>query len=477
MIHCPVDSGPSDGDDVGGEDSLQAVCEAKHPQWPCCCETTQHAKRDIILTIETDPKPVQHEVSSPMSPHIGNTHNYALVCLESRERTQHCQSVDLGYYCTDAGKVTFKGDFGDFSSCDEWCKCVNLNLKPYCYLGYTMMGSCLRKRDDGPEALTYHTRDEIEGMEQRGEAIVHRDLDALPSNMRDMIKRDVTELTPSTETGIEARTPKHYSPDWAFACFGIDMLKTMKMETCPNLSFSVYLNGYYCQSHCGCDDNGCVICNANEPTFIGECGGDDGASRFCNKETWNEFMCGCASKITGLPGCGAVTGQAIKKRADEALIERVKPATTLSTITIPKVSLSVSALAPALIVRSDSDFKCSGDEMLKTINIVDAGHCPKNTGIYLNGFYCEAHCGCNDDGCITCSTGGAPEGIDQCGGDDAAAKFCAADHAQFGCDCYNKKGARSGCQHWGRGCKDVIQTGYGRWLMSAGMQMSEMLGY
>jgi len=433
---------------AGTAETMTSLCQAQRPEWTCVCQkqsaTTQHAKRDIILTIETDPKPVQHEVSSPMSPQIGNTHNYALVCLDSKEQTQHCQSFELGYYCTDAGKVTFKGDYGDFSSCDEWCKCVDLNPKPYCFLGYTMMSSCLRKRDDGSETFTYHSRDEIEGMEQRGEAIVHRDLEALPSNMRDMIKRDATELTPSIETGIEARVPRHYSPDWAFACFGDNMLKTMRMETCPNTSnVAVYLNGYYCQAHCGCDDNGCVICDANEPTDIGECGGDDGASQFCNKKTWNEFMCGCASKITGQPGCTAVTGQVIEKRANEAQIEPVKPATTLSTITVPKESPPASAL----VARADFNLKCSGDDMLKTINIGDAGHCPKSTAIYLNGYYCQAHCSCNDDGCITCSTGGAPEGINECGGDDAATKFCAADHAQFGCDCYNKKGARSGCQH------------------------------
>lgn len=254
--------------------------------------------------------------------------------------------IDSGVVCMDGTTLHWSGE-----TCAQYCECDGdsihcklpsdcgpvKDINAFCAIGPNFTCQCpqrakrqeidapghvagnvrdLGERDDGSQSLSYHTRDEIEAMGKRGEAIVHRNLDALPSNTREMIKRDTAEFTPSTETSIEA------------------------------------------------------------------------------------------------------------------LVEKVEP--------LP---------AAALIARSDFELKCAGPDMLKTINIGDAGHCPTDIQIYLNGYYCQAHCGCDHDGCVTCAAGGAPTGIDECGGDDAATAFCAADRTQFACGCYNKHGARLGCQY------------------------------
>ncbi|KAK5938804.1 hypothetical protein PMZ80_008996 [Knufia obscura] len=321
-------------DACGGGLGIRVVCDASHPEWSCSCNASstttagaEHSKRDIILTIETDPKPVQHEVASPMAPMIGNSNNYALVCNDDKLTTAYCQGFSYQFYCTDKGKVQYKGEFGEYSDCDDWCRCQNLQPKPYCYLGYTAQYNCIKKRDDGSDFLTYHSRDEIEALEARDEAIVLRDLDTFPSHVHDLIMRDAPEV--------------------------------------------------------------------------------------------------------------------LSPRANEASVVAPKPATTLSTVSAPKRSLAARD-PPA--GSPDFDFYCKGPDMEKNINLGDAGHCPSNIGIYLDGHYCSTHCTCDNDGCVICNAN-EPEGIDKCGGNDAANNFCRADRKEFACDYMNHFGARSGCQH------------------------------
>ena len=336
LIHCDAPA------DCGSEDQLSAWC-AVGPNYKFICDcsvekrevsiTTNNSNRDNIVTIKSDHKPVQREVASPMIPAIGNGNNYAMVCKDSKETTTYCQSFELQYYCTDNGKVKFKGEMGDWSSCDEWCTCYNLNPKPYCYLGWTTQNQCLGKREDGSEFVEYHSREVIEEMERRGEVVVLQDLDASP-DLHETTSYDAIHLGPPVEAALTPRQNKQYSPNWAYACYGTtdDMNKYMLMDTCTNPYSLTYLNGQYCKTHCGCDDHGCVTCDAYEPEFIADCGGDEGAARFCGEKVWLEFQCGCASKSTGLPGCGAVDGGGLERRADEALAFKAKPATTLATI-------------------------------------------------------------------------------------------------------------------------------------------------
>ena len=308
---------------------------------------------------------------------VHTVNDYALYCQNldnlkesDKTTTNHCQKEDYKCYCTSTGTLKCDGDYAEWSSCEDWCQCININPRPFCSYSVNLLSTCVKKRDDGGTDSWEISTEEAKELAARGEVdIRQRDLDIHPwssvddlgadgaryesdrasvSSIYDALTSEVASVstewdalwskyeswtsahpsagltmvtTPGTIAQTSAATtlktstvshtdPTSHSPpkrdDFNLICEGPNMSSNIKAPSCDSNSIGIYLNGYYCQAHCGCDDNGCVSCDAQEqPGGIAQCVEDTNglATTFCGTPHDDHFECYCKNTHGAKTGC------------------------------------------------------------------------------------------------------------------------------------------------------------------------------
>lgn len=240
-------------------------------------------------------------------------------------------------------------------------------------------------------------------------------------------------------------------------CWDSSLTKTDIAGTCMDGNFLMY-SGDDCQHYCKCDGSGKLTCS--HPS---DCGPDNVVNYYCKKN--GNFQCDClTSKVALMKAIGldedssdniamalseALTSNQYDEMANELQHDSGSTVTypkhtTFATLTVPN-SAAVSTMdRQQRSAASDFALTCEGPNMLHTFPMPPCEN--RRQEVHGNGYYCQAHCWCNDDGCVTCDALGQPSGIETCRGNDKATSFCGAPHDDyFSCYCLNKHGAKSAC--------------------------------
>lgn len=255
--------------------------------------------------------------------------------------------------------------------------------------------------------------------------------------------------TPSTSlvTIHERDLESHLVPK---LCSGSDMSKKEIAGTCMDGNFLEW-SGNDCNKWCQRDLTGKFSCSVPS-----DCGPYDEVVKYCEKNA--NFSCSCMKgglMTRTRPHIKSATSLSIKSSilpsSGSPRVSTLPQATARDVLGVPQIgpqwlsedghpyrpkfvtllSSTVSKPRVSHLEERERKPKCSGVDKMKSHPI---GGCPKNIGVYLNAYYCEAHCVCNGDGTMKCNAY-EPEGIKECGGDKAAAKFCLSNTKSWDCTC------------------------------------------
>lgn len=79
-------------------------------------------------------KPTPTPTNTP-KPGYGQNHNFAMVCLSSRDHTTYCQNLPRGYYCSGNGYLVQKQEAtARYEPCESVCECINIGISPPCWI-------------------------------------------------------------------------------------------------------------------------------------------------------------------------------------------------------------------------------------------------------------------------------------------------------------------------------------------------------
>lgn len=101
----------------------------------------QSAEPDVVTDVDNE----QVHKNEPRTESVAEwpSNDYAMVCWNDKDLSTFCAS-EYHYFCSSTGKLDQQEDGVKSYSCEENCKCMNLNPKPVCIVSLTGMAQCAR---------------------------------------------------------------------------------------------------------------------------------------------------------------------------------------------------------------------------------------------------------------------------------------------------------------------------------------------